>query len=74
MLSADRKVRQSNRLGRDSGWGVWDKMVREGLCEGVAFEQGRIGRACQAEGRARLEALRQEQAWYRNAVPESRAA
>lgn len=49
-------------------------MVREGLCEKVAFEQGRIGRACQAEGRARLEALRQEQAWYRNAVPESRAA
>lgn len=61
-------------MGRDSGRGIWDKMVREGLYEDVAFEQGRVGRACQAEGRARLEALRQEQAWYRNTVCESGAA
>ena len=61
-------------MGRDSGWGIRDKIVREGLCEEVAFEQGRVGRACQAEGRARLEALRQQQAWYRNTVRESRAA
>lgn len=43
-------------MGRDSGRGIWDKMVREGLYEDVAFERGRVGRACQAEGRARLEA------------------
>lgn len=37
-----------------------DKMVWEGLSEEVAFKQGRAGRALQAEGTARLQALRQE--------------
>lgn len=39
VLSAERKVKQSKGLGRDSGWGIWDKMVREGL----------LGRCCWSE-------------------------
>lgn len=37
VLSAERKGKQSKRLeGGDSGWGIWDKMVREGI----------LGRCC----------------------------
>lgn len=71
MLSAVRKVRQSNGMGRDSGWGIWDKKVS---LRRVAFEQGRVRGACLAEGMAKLEALRPEQAWYRKAVCDSRVA
>lgn len=42
--------------------------------ERVAFEQGRVRGACLAEGMAKLEALRPEQAWYRKAVCDGRVA